>query len=422
MTAMPQRTDATARLFPPRALADLRAQFPILEREFSGHPLVYLDSAATSQKPRCVIEATSDYYSRSNANVHRGLYELAGEATRLYEDARAQVASLLNAPDPDEVVFLRGVTEAVNLVAHSYVRPLLEPGDEVLITLLEHHSNFVPWQILCEETGARLVVADVDENGDVDLRDFASKIGARTRFVSVTHVSNAIGTVCPVTEMIAMAHGRGAAVLIDGAQATAHQSIDVQALGADFYAISGHKCYGPTGIGALWGRAELLAGMRPFQGGGDMIREVRRDGVDFADPPQRFEAGTPNVAGAVGLGRAIVFLREVGLEAIAAHEHALMSELLERLRSVPGLRLVGEPRERASAVSFVLDGIHAQDVATILDTDGIAVRVGHHCAQPLLAHFGETATIRASLAVFNSVEDVERLVEGLHKVRRIFDS
>ena len=422
MTAMPQRTETSPRLFPPRVLADLRAQFPILEREFSGHPLVYLDSAATSQKPRCVIDATSDYYARSNANVHRGLYELAAEATRLFEDAREEVASLLNAPDPDEIVFLRGVTEAVNLVAHSYVRPQLEPGDEVLVTLLEHHSNFVPWQILCQETGAELVVSDVDENGDVDLEDFASKLGPRTRFVSITHVSNAIGTVCPVAEMIERAHEQGAAVLIDGAQATAHQTIDVQALGADFYAISGHKCYGPTGIGALWGRAELLAGMRPYQGGGDMIREVRRDGVDFADPPQRFEAGTPNVAGAVGLGRAVVFLREAGLDAIAAHEQALMADLLGRMHEIPGLRLVGEPRERASAVSFVLDGIHAQDVATILDSYGIAVRVGHHCAQPLLTHFGETATIRASLALFNSVEDSERLVEGLQKVRRIFAS
>lgn len=419
MTAAPQRSETAIRLFAPAVLAELRSQFPILRERFSGKPLVYLDSAATSQKPQCVIDATSEYYARSNANVHRGLYELAGIATRLYEDSRHAVASLLGAQSAEEIVFVRGVTEAINLVAHSYVKPRLQPGDEILVTLLEHHSNFVPWQILCEETGAKLVIADVDSRGDLDLDDFGAKLSPRTRFASMTHVSNAVGTVCPVEHMIRLAHAQDVPVLVDGAQAAAHQRIDVAALDADFYTISGHKAYGPTGIGALWGRAELLSEMRPYQGGGDMIREVRVDGVDFADPPQRFEAGTPNVAGVVGLGRAIGFMREVGFEAIRAHENALLAELLFALREIPQLRLIGEPHHRASSVSFVIDDIHAQDVATVLDNEGIAVRVGHHCAQPLLDHFGEKATIRASLALFNSMEDVQRLVDGLHKARRI---
>jgi cysteine desulfurase / selenocysteine lyase len=401
-------------------IATVRAQFSILAPGEDGTSLAYFDSASTSQRPSCVLEAMDEFYNSANANVHRGLYGLAVAATERYERARRDLAEFLGVNDPQELVFVRGVTEAVNLIAQSFVRPRVGPDDEILVTLLEHHSNFVPWQMVAEQTGATLRIAGVTEAGDLDLEDFRSKLSSRTRFVSVTAVSNAIGTVTPLNEIIGMAHKQGAKVFVDGAQAAAHVPVDVTELGADFYAISGHKMYGPTGIGVLWGSPELLAEMPPYQGGGDMIREVRVDGVDYAAPPQRFEAGTPNIAGAIGLGRAARFVREFDPADLRAHEERLLEMMIEGLDARDGVRIVGRPTNRASVVSFVLDGVHAQDAATILDKDGLCVRVGHHCAQPLLHRLGETATLRASIAVFNQVEEVERLLASINKVQRIF--
>ncbi len=413
------RTSAPA-LWTGARLEEVRSQFPLLSASESDGRLVYFDSASTSQRPRCVLDAMEDYYTRANANVHRGLYGLAVDATRLYEGARKKIASLLRAPRVEEVVFVRGVTEAVNLVAQSYLRPRVGPGDEILITLLEHHSNFVPWQIVAEQTGATLRVAAITDQGDLDLEDFRSKLSSRTRLVSVTATSNAIGTVVPLAEVIEDAHAAGATVFVDGAQSAAHGDLDPVGLGADFYAISGHKMYGPTGIGVVWGRFDLLSEMPPYQGGGDMIREVRLDGVDFAAPPQLFEAGTPNIAGAVGLGRAVEFLEELGPQALVAHEKALLEVLVRDLESFEGVRIVGSPTHRASVLSFVMEGVHAQDVATLLDHEGICIRVGHHCAQPLLHRLGETATLRVSVAAFNGSDDVDRLLQGLERVQRIF--
>lgn len=398
--------------------AQLRAQFPLLAQ--SKRPLAYFDSASTSQRPLAVLDAMDAFHRQANANVHRGVYSIAVDATERFEGARRDMAAFLGATTPDEVVFVRGVTEAVNLVAQSFVRPRVGPGDEILVSILEHHSNFVPWQMVAQQTGATLVVADVTDDGDLDLVDFEAKLGERTRFVSISGCSNAIGTVLPLDRVIPMAKAQGATVMVDGAQTAGHGLLSVASLGADFYAVSGHKMYGPTGIGALWGRGELLAEMPPYQGGGDMIREVRLDGVDFAAPPARFEAGTPNIAGAIGLGAAARFLSELGRERVVAHETLLLEQIVEGLDQRPGVRVLGCPTERASVVSFVIDQVHPQDAATLLDNDGICVRVGHHCAQPLLTRLGEVATLRASVAAFNDQADVDRLFIGIDKVQRIF--
>lgn len=398
----------------------VRREFPLLARTVYGKPLVYLDNAATTQKPLAVLDTLDRYYRQLNANVHRGIHKLSEEATWEYEKARGKVRRVLNAADPREVVFLRGTTEAVNLVAQSWARPRLEPDDEILITHMEHHSNIVPWQLVCEQTGARLRVAPIDDRGELDLEAFTALLGARTRLVAVTHVSNALGTVNPVEEIVTRAHAAGAAVLLDGAQAVPHLPVDVQALGCDFYAFSGHKIYAPTGIGALYGRAELLEAMPPWQGGGEMIESVSFEKTTWNRPPHKFEAGTPNIAGAIGLGAALDYLMELGLEAVHAHETALLEYATRAVASLPGVRLIGEAREKAAVLSFVIEGVHPHDVGTIVDREGVAVRAGHHCAQPVMDRFGVPATTRASFAAYNTFAEADRLVEALGRVVEIF--
>jgi len=400
--------------------ARARADFPILARTVHGKPLVYLDSAATSQKPRAVIEAMARYYEESNANVHRGVHFLAERATRAYDDARATVARFVGARDPREIVFVRGTTEAVNLVAQTFGRRNVGPGDEVLVTELEHHSNIVPWQMLCEEKGAKVRPAPITDQGDLDLDALDRLLGPRTRLLAVTQVSNALGTVTPIAEIVRRARAKGVPVLVDGAQGLPHLGVDVAALGADFYAFSGHKVYGPTGIGVLWGRRELLEAMPPWQGGGDMIRTVSFEKTTYNVLPHKLEAGTPNIAGAVGLAAALDYVSRLGPSAVAAHERALLDHAVDALRSAPDVRIVGEPRERAGAVSFLLGDVHPHDVGTVLDRHGIAVRAGHHCAQPLMRRLGLTATARASFGLYNVREDVDALVRGLHAVREVF--
>jgi cysteine desulfurase/selenocysteine lyase len=397
----------------------IRKDFPILHQEVHGRPLVYLDSAATSQKPQVVLDALADYYARDNANVHRGVHQLSERATEAYEGARARIQRFLNAAHPREIVFVRGTTEGINLVAQTYGRRMVGPGDEVIITALEHHSNIVPWQMLCEETGATLRVVPIDDAGEVDVDAYEQLLGERTRLVAVAHVSNALGTIVPVKRMIEAAHRRGIAVLVDGAQAAPHLRVDVRDLDCDFYTFSGHKTYGPTGIGVLYGKTTLLEAMPPYQGGGDMIKSVSFEKTVYNDLPYKFEAGTPNIAGAIGLGVALEYLDGLGLDRVAAHEHALLVHGTERLTALAGLRLVGTAREKASVLSFLVDGAHAHDVGSILDREGIAVRTGHHCAMPVMTRFGIAATARASLAVYNTREDIDALVEGLAKVREI---
>jgi cysteine desulfurase/selenocysteine lyase len=398
----------------------IRKDFPILHQEVHGRPLVYLDSAATSQKPQVVLDALAEYYARDNANVHRGVHRLSERATLAYEGARARIQRFLNAAHPREIIFVRGTTEGINLVAQTYGRRAVGPGDEVVITALEHHSNIVPWQMLCEEKGAGLRVVPIDDTGEVDVDAYERLLGERTRLVAVAHVSNALGTIVPVKRMIEAARRRGIPVLIDGAQAVPHLRVDVRALDCDFYTFSGHKTYGPTGIGVLYGKTELLEAMPPFQGGGDMIKSVSFEKTVYNDLPYKFEAGTPDIAGAIGLGAALEYLEGLGLDRVAAHEHALLVHGTERLSSLPGLRLVGTAREKASVLSFLVDGVHAHDVGSILDREGIAVRTGHHCAMPVMTRFGIAATARASLGLYNRVEDIDALVEGLAKVREIF--
>ena len=409
-----------ARPSPAYDLAGIRAQFPILSRPVRGKPLAYLDNAATTQKPRAVIDAVRRYYEEDNANVHRGVHLLSERATRAYEEARVKVARFLGAPDPHEVVFVRGTTEAINLVAQTFGRQRVGPGDEVLVTEMEHHSNIVPWQLLCREKGAHLRVLPITDAGDLRVDELDRLLGPRTRLLAVTHVSNALGTVNPLAEIIARAHDRGVPVLVDGAQAVPHLAADVRALGADFYALSGHKIYGPMGIGALWGRKALLEEIPPWQGGGDMILSVTFEETTFNAPPYKFEAGTPDVAGAVGLGAALDWVSAVGLPAIAAHEQAVIQAFLDGLRELPEVRLVGTPRERAGVVSFLPGEVHPHDAGTILDRGGVAVRAGHHCAQPVLHRLGVNATVRASFAAYSSIEDVEALLRGLQQVREMF--
>lgn len=414
---MPAEALSRPDAFPVEAI---RADFPILGRSVHGKPLVYLDNAATSQKPECVLRAIDNYYRTANANVHRGVHALSLQATILYEAAREKVAGFLGASSLKEVVFVRGATEGINLVAHSFVAPRLAAGDEILISAMEHHSDIVPWQLLLEETGARLRVIPMDDRGELDLEAYRDLLGERTRIVGIVHVSNALGTVNPVREMAAMASERGIPVLVDGAQALPHLAVDVAELGCDFYVASGHKVFGPTGIGVLWGREELLHTMRPYQGGGEMIRSVAFEKTLYADPPARFEAGTPNIAGAVGLGAAIDYLNGIGMAAIERYESELTEYAVAAVRGVEGLRLVGEPRRRAGVISFVVEGIHPHDLGTVLDREGVAIRTGHHCAQPVMEHFGVPATARASFAFYNTRAEVDALVAGLEKARELF--
>ena len=398
----------------------VREQFPILHRTVRGKPLVYLDSAATSQKPRRVIETMSRFFVEDNANVHRGVHYLSERATDAYEGARSKVARFLGAKDVHEIIFVRGTTEAINLVAQTYGKTHVAAGDEVLITAMEHHSNIVPWQMLCEQQGARLRVAPITDDGELILDELEQLIGPRTKLVAVTHVSNVLGTVNPISHIVEMAHARGARVLVDGAQAAPHLEVDVQALGCDFYAISGHKMYGPPGIGVLYGRSELLEEMPPYQGGGDMILSVSFEKTVYNKPPNRFEAGTPNMVGAVGLAAAVDFMAGLPRDGLVAHEHDLLAYGIRALSEVPGLRLVGTARAKASVISFVLDDVHPHDIGTILDREGVAIRTGHHCAQPLMNRLGVSATARASLACYNRREDIDALVTGLAKVRKVF--
>ncbi len=398
----------------------IRADFPILSRSVRGKPLVYLDNAATSQKPRAVIDAVSHFYEAENANIHRGVHFLSEQATALYDEVRVRAQQFLHAADAREVIFVRGTTEGINLVAQSYGRSFLRQGDEILITELEHHSNIVPWQMVAEQTGAVLRVAPVTDQGEIDLAAFDRLLGKRTRFVAVSHVSNALGTINPVREIVERAHARRVPVLVDGAQSAPHLAVDVQALGCDFFVCSGHKMLGPTGIGLLYGRAELLERMPPYQGGGDMIASVSFERTTYAPLPAKFEAGTPSIASVAGLGAAIGYLEAVGREAVARHEHELCGLAVAALEQVPGVRLIGTPRERASVVSFTMDDAHPHDIGTILDREGIAIRAGHHCAQPLMTRFGVPATARASFALYNTRQEVDALIAGLARVRRMF--
>jgi cysteine desulfurase/selenocysteine lyase len=397
-----------------------RADFPILRQKIHGRPLVYLDNAATSQNPQRVIDAISNFYSTTNANVHRGVHALSERATEQFELAREKVRAFINAPKVEEIVFVRGATEAINLVAQSFGRSRLRRGDEILVSAMEHHSNIVPWQLLCESTGAVLRVAPINDDGELVVGEFEAMLGAKTRLVALAHVSNALGTINPVRQLIAAAHSRGVPVLLDGAQAIPHLKVDVKALDCDFYVFSSHKMFGPMGIGALFGKADLLESMPPYQGGGDMILSVTFEKTIYNRVPYKFEAGTPDVGGAIGLGSAIDYLNSLGMEQIATYEHDLLVYATAAISRVPGVRLVGTARQKAGVISFLLGDIHPHDIGTILDQEGIAIRTGHHCAQPVMQRFGVDATARASLAFYNTREDIDRLVAGLERVKEIF--
>ena len=397
----------------------VRRDFPILSESVGGRPLVYLDSAATSQKPQAVIDAVSRFYATGNANIHRGVYRLSEAATAQYEGARQRIARFLNAPDARSVVFTRGTTESINLVAQSYLRPRLKAGDEILVTAMEHHSNIVPWQLVAEATGAVLRVAPVTDAGELDVGGLEALIGPRTRLVALAQISNSLGTVNPVQRVVALAHAAGVPVLVDGAQAAPHLVADIQALGCDFFACSGHKMFGPTGVGVLYGRADLLEEMPPWQGGGDMIASVTFERSSWAAVPTKFEAGTPDIAGVVGLGAAVDYLSALDPTAVAAHEAALLRYASERVAAVAGVRLVGTAPGKAPVVSFVLDGVHPHDIATILDADGICIRAGHHCTQPLMRRLGVAATARASFALYSTFAEADALAAGLERVRTV---
>ncbi|WP_321896779.1 cysteine desulfurase [Paraburkholderia heleia] len=397
-----------------------RRDFPILRQSVHGKPLVYLDNAATTQKPASVITAEQAYYEHDNANVHRGVHLLSQRATDAYEGARTRIARFIHATNDKEIVYTRGTTEAINLVAQSYARPRLQPGDEVLITAMEHHSNIVPWQLVCAQTGAILKVAPIDDDGALDLDAYERLLGPRTRMAAVAHASNALGTVNPLAQMIELAHARGVPVLVDGAQAIAHLPVDVAALDCDFYAFSGHKIYGPTGIGALYAKAVLLDAMPPWQGGGDMIRSVTFEKTEYNVIPWRFEAGTPNIAGAIGLGAALDYVSAIGLEVAQRHEADLLAYAGAALRAMPNVRMIGTAKEKLGILSFVMDNAHAHDVGTILDQCGVAVRTGHHCAMPVMARYGVPATVRASFALYNTRAEVDALLDGLARVEEMF--
>ncbi len=398
----------------------VRRDFPILDRQVNGKPLVYLDNAASTQKPTAVIEAVRDYYATHNANIHRGVHRLSQEATAAFEAARATMARFVGAEQSEEIIFTRGTTESINLVAFSYGRANVKAGDEIVVTEMEHHSNIIPWQLLCEQVGAVLKPAPIDDTGDLILDELESLLTERTKIVAVGHVSNALGTINPIARIAEMAHAVGAVLVVDGAQATPHATVDVRALGADFYACSGHKMYGPTGIGVLYGRRELLDAMPPYQGGGEMIRTVSFEGSTWAEVPHKFEAGTPNIAGAIGLAAAADYLESLGREAIAAHELDLMAYGTAHLEAIPGVHMIGTAREKTAVLSFVFESAHPHDIGTILDNEGVAVRTGHHCAQPVMKHFGVPATARASLGVYNTHEEIDALVAAMGKVRELF--
>jgi cysteine desulfurase / selenocysteine lyase len=398
----------------------IRKDFPILARKVHGRPLVYLDNGATSQKPQAVIDAVSRYYAEENSNIHRGVHYLSERATAAYEEAREKIKRFINAPKTQEIIFVRGTTEAINLVAQSYGRAFLKAGDEIIVSAMEHHSNIVPWQMLCEQVGARLRVIPINHDGELVMEEYRRLLTEKTKFVSVTHVSNALGTIVPVKEVVALARERGVPVMLDGAQAAPHLKLDVQAIGCDFYAFSGHKLFGPTGVGVLFGRSELLDRMPPYQGGGDMISLVTFEKTHYNVLPYKFEAGTPHIAGGIGLGAAIDYLAGVNWEQVVSHEQDLLAYATDALSSIPGLKIIGTAKEKAGVISFVFDHVHAHDVGTILDQEGIAVRAGHHCAMPVMQRFGVPATTRASFAFYNTRDEVDALKRAIHQVLRVF--
>jgi len=400
----------------------IRSEFPILHQEVHNMPLAYLDSANTTQKPQSVIQAMDNYYHHDNANIHRAVYALSERATKLFEDTRDKVQTFINAKHRHEIIFVKGTTEGINLIADTLSRCHIKSGDEIIISTMEHHSNIIPWQIACERMGAILKVILVKDNGELDLESYEQLFTSRTRLVAVTHVSNVLGTINPVGKIIAIAHGKKipVPVLLDGAQAAPHIPVDVQALDCDFYIFSSHKMYGPTGVGIVYGKEKWLEMMPPYQGGGSMIREVTFEKTTYNDLPYKFEAGTPNIAGVVGFGAAIDYLNAIGIENITAYEHQLLNRATQRLQEIPGLRLIGTSAEKAAVISFVMDGIHPHDVGTVLDTYGIAVRVGHHCAMPLMARFDVPATIRASFGIYNTLQEIDILAEALNKVKKLF--
>ena len=398
----------------------IREEFPILKQKVHGRPLVFLDSAASAPKPQRVIDAISHFYADDYANIHRGVYELSQRSTKAYEDTRVKVRRFINARSESEIIFVRGTTEGINLVAYSYGRTYVKEGDEVVITAMEHHSNIVPWQILCKEKGAVLRVAPMDRRGDLILDELQKLLGPKTRLVAVSHVSNALGTINPIRQIVEMAHEYDIPVLVDGAQSAPHGPVDVQELDCDFYCFSAHKMYGPSGVGVLYGKERLLESMPPWEGGGDMISSVTFEKTTYNQLPYKFEAGTPNIAGVVGFGTAIDYLNEIGMDKVSRSEQELLSYGTERLKKVPGLTIVGQAKQKAGVLSFVLEGIHPHDIGTILDQEGIAVRTGHHCAQPVMDFFGVPATARASLGIFNNEQDIDALIKGIQKVIEVF--
>lgn len=418
-TALPNAGAAALETPPAFDLARIRADFPILREAVRGGRLAYLDNAATTQKPEAVLQALDHYYRHQNANVHRAVHDLAERATTAYEGARDRIARFFGAAR-EEIVFTRGTTEGINLVAQAFLRPRLQPGDEILVTGMEHHSNIVPWQLVAAATGAKVVAAPIIDTGELDLDGWCARLGPRTRLVAVTHISNTLGTINPVAELIALAHARGVPVLVDGAQAIAHTAVDVHALGADFYACSAHKAFGPTGFGVLYARREWLEAMEPWHGGGDMIRTVSFEGSTWNDPPYKFEAGTPDIAGAIGFAAALDYIDGIGLAAIAAHEHALLEAATPRLAAIPGLRLIGTAAHKSAILSFVMDCAHPQDIGSILDQFGVAVRTGHHCTMPLMQRFAVPSTVRASFSVYNEQADIDQLELALLKVLKLF--
>ena len=401
-------------------VARIREDFPILNHQVHGKQLIYLDNAATSQKPQIVIDTLNRYYNTENANVHRGIHSLSQLATQEFEDARSKVRRLLNASDDREIIFVRGTTEGINLVAQSYGRQNVGEGDEIIVSAMEHHSNIVPWQILCEERGARLQVIPMNDAGELLMDEYEKLLSPRTKLVSVVHLSNSLGTINPVEQIVEMAHSRGARVLLDGAQSTPHMAVDVRKIDCDFFAFSGHKLFGPTGVGVLYGKADLLDSMPPYQGGGDMIKSVTFEKTTYNSLPYKFEAGTPNIAGVIGLGAAIDYVTNVGLERISAYESELLEYGTRRLSSIGGLRMIGTAKEKAGILGFVLGDIHPHDIGTILDSEGIAIRTGHHCTQPVMERFGIAATARASVALYNTREEIDTLVKGIDKVLEVF--
>jgi cysteine desulfurase/selenocysteine lyase len=418
-TRLPRGTPQTAS--PPRLnVARIREDFPILRQKIHGKPLVYLDNAATAQKPQVVLDVVNRFYKTENSNVHRGVHWLSQKATEDYEAARVKVQRFLNAAQAREIIFVRGTTEGINLVAQSFGRTHVRAGDEIVISHMEHHSNIVPWQILCEEKGAALRVVPIDDRGEFLFEEYERLLNERTRLISVVHLSNSLGTISPVRKIIELAHSRNIPVLVDGAQAVPHINVDVQELDCDFYTFSGHKLYGPTGIGVLYGKARLLEAMPPYQGGGDMISSVTFEKTTYNVLPHKFEAGTPHIAGVVGLGAALDYLTAAALDAVAAHEHQLLRYATDALQEIPGLRLIGTAHDKAGVLAFVMDNAHPHDIGQILDQEGVAIRTGHHCCQPVMDRFGVPATARASLGIYNTKEDIDALVAGLHKVKEMF--